>query len=38
MEEGVDFALTNIAESIGQQWTTLRDVMRDEGRFHVETY
>ena len=38
MEEGVDFALTNIAESIGQQWFTLRDVMRDEGRFHVETY
>ena len=38
MEEGVDFALTNIAESIGQQWSTLRDVMRDEGRFHVETY
>lgn len=38
MEEGVDFALTNIAESIGQQWSALRDVMRDEGRFHVETY
>ena len=38
MEEGVEFALTNIAESIGQQWFTLRDVMRDEGRFHVETY
>ncbi len=38
MEEGVDFALTNIAESIGQQWSTLRDAMRDEGRFHVETY
>lgn len=38
MEEGVDFALTNIAESIGHQWTTLRDAMRNEGRFHVETY
>ena len=38
MEEGVDFALTNVAESIGQQWSALRDVMRDEGRFHVETY
>ena len=38
MEEGVDFALTNIAGSIGQQWSALRDVMRDEGRFHVETY
>ena len=31
-------AFTNIAESIGQQWTNLRDVMRDEGRYHVETY
>ncbi|WP_040604282.1 benzoyl-CoA 2,3-epoxidase subunit BoxA [Sagittula stellata] len=38
MEEGVEKALTNIAESIGQQWTALRDAMRDEGRYHVETY
>lgn len=38
MEEGVERAFTNIAESIGQQWTSLRDVMREEGRYHVETY
>lgn len=38
MEEGVELAMTSIAESIGQQWTALRDVMRDEGRYHVETY
>lgn len=38
MEEGVERAFTNIAESIGQHWTALRDVMRDEGRYHVETY
>jgi len=38
MEEGVEKAFTNIAESIGEQWTALRDVMRTEGRYHVETY
>ena len=38
MEEGVDKAMTNIAESIGHQWVALRDVMRNEGRYHVETY
>ena len=38
MEEGVEKALTSIAESMGQQWTALRDTMREEGRYHVETY
>lgn len=38
MEEGVEKALINIAESIGQPWATLRDTMREEGRYHVETY
>lgn len=38
MEEGVDAAMTTITESFGQQWHNLRDAMRDEGRFHVETY
>lgn len=38
MEEGVEKAFTNIAESIGLQWRALRDTMRDEGRYHVETY
>ncbi|WP_319825426.1 benzoyl-CoA 2,3-epoxidase subunit BoxA [Thalassovita sp.] len=38
MEEGVEKAFTNIAESIGTQWVALRDTMRQEGRYHVETY
>ncbi len=38
MEEGVEAALTGIAEGIGRDWTTLRDEMRGEGRYHVETY
>ena len=38
MEDGVERALTNIAETLGQQWTSLRDRMREEGRYHVETY
>lgn len=38
MEEGVDRAMTTIAESFGEQWISLRDAMREEGRFHVETY
>lgn len=38
MEEGVERALTSIAESTGQQWTSLRDAMREDGRYHVETY
>lgn len=38
MEEGVEKALTGIAESIGQPWGALRDEMRDAGRYHVETY
>jgi len=38
MEDGVERAFTNIAESIGQPWHDLRDTMREEGRYHVETY
>ena len=38
MEEGVDLAMTSIAESIGAQWVALRDAMREDGRYHVETY
>lgn len=38
MEEGVEKAFNNIAESIGTQWAALRDTMREEGRYHVETY
>lgn len=38
MEEGVEKTFANIAESIGQPWRALRDEMREEGRYHVETY
>ncbi|MFK7997067.1 MAG: benzoyl-CoA 2,3-epoxidase subunit BoxA [Granulosicoccus sp.] len=38
MEQGVEEAFTHIAESIGQPWQELRNVMRDGGRYHVETY
>ena len=38
MEEGVEAALTSIAETIGVQWASQRDIMREEGRYHVETY
>jgi len=38
MEEGVEKTFANIAESIGQPWRALRDTMREEGRYHVETY
>ncbi|PCJ84223.1 MAG: benzoyl-CoA 2,3-epoxidase subunit BoxA [Hyphomicrobiales bacterium] len=38
MEEGVDRAFSTIAESGGEQWAAMRDVMREDGRYHVETY
>ncbi|MFK7854748.1 MAG: benzoyl-CoA 2,3-epoxidase subunit BoxA [Granulosicoccus sp.] len=38
MEDGVEKALDEIAESQGQQWDVLRDSLREEGRYHVETY
>ncbi len=38
MEEGVEKSLLNIAESAGMPWDATRDAMRDEGRYHVETY
>ena len=38
MEQGVEKALVNIAESVGLAWTNLRNAMREEGRYHVETY
>lgn len=38
MEEGVERAFTSISESIGEQWVALRDTMREDGRYHVETY
>jgi benzoyl-CoA 2,3-dioxygenase component A len=38
MEDGVERAFANIAESADAPWETLRDAMREEGRYHVETY
>ena len=38
MEDGVERAFTSIAESIGEPWSALRDTMREDGRYHVETY
>ena len=38
MEQGVEEALGNISEAMGLSWSALRDAMRDEGRYHSETY
>jgi len=38
MDEGVDGALAEIAAGAGLDWQDLRARMRDEGRYHVETY
>ncbi len=38
MEEGVESALAAISEQAGLEWSTLRTEMRDDGRFHIETY
>jgi len=38
MEKGVEEALSDIARGIGMKWTDIRDAMREDGRYHVETY
>ena len=38
MEEGVEAALVDIAKGVGLSWADKRTEMREEGRFHVETY
>ena len=38
MEDGVNAALSDIADSAGLAWSGLRDRMREDGRYHVETY
>ena len=38
MEEGVERAFADIAESAGLRWADMRDVLLAEGRYHVETY
>ncbi|MGH1368422.1 MAG: benzoyl-CoA 2,3-epoxidase subunit BoxA [Maritimibacter sp.] len=38
MEHGVEAALSDIARALGLEWTAVRDAMREDGRYHVETY
>jgi benzoyl-CoA 2,3-epoxidase subunit A len=38
MEAGVESAFGEIARAAGLQWEKIRDVMRESGRYHVETY
>lgn len=38
MESGVEEALSDIARGAGLDWITVRDAMREDGRYHVETY
>ncbi|UWU89059.1 benzoyl-CoA 2,3-epoxidase subunit BoxA [Bradyrhizobium sp. CB1015] len=38
MEQGVDAALDDVCRSNEVHWHELRDAMRAEGRYHVETY
>ena len=38
MEAGVDEALADVCRGAGMNWETLRKDMREEGRYHVETY
>lgn len=38
MENGVEEALSDIARNAGLNWTAIRDAMREDGRYHVETY
>ncbi len=38
MEEGVEDAFETIASSSGINWGDIRDDLRDQGRYHVETY
>ncbi len=38
MEQGVEEAFKDIARAKGMAWAEIRDRMRDEGRYHVETY
>lgn len=38
MEDGVSQALTEICSAHDMHWPTLHDEMRNQGRYHVETY
>jgi len=38
MEHGVEDALADVVTKIGLDWTSLKGTMREQGRYHVETY
>jgi len=38
MEGGVEEAFADIARGAGLDWKAVRDTMREDGRYHVETY
>jgi benzoyl-CoA 2,3-dioxygenase component A len=38
METGVDEALRDACRSAGLDWEAVRKEMREQGRYHVETY
>ncbi len=38
MEQGVDAALDDICRGVNLKWADIRALMRDSGRYHVETY
>lgn len=38
MEAGVEQALSDVSRKIGLEWLKVRDAMRTDGRYHVETY
>ena len=38
MEAGLEAAFVSLAEARGLSWDSLRDEMRQDGRYHVETY
>jgi len=38
MEEGVESAFSDISREIGLDWPDVRNGMREDGRYHVETY
>jgi len=38
MEQGVESAFADISRRIGLDWADVRNGMREEGRYHVETY
>jgi benzoyl-CoA 2,3-epoxidase subunit A len=38
METGVDEAFADVCRSAGIDWAPLKSTMREDGRYHVETY